>query len=422
MQQIKVNLPDIIGKGYTNFWKCRQRYRVVKGSRGSKKSATTSLWYIWNILKYPLANVLVVRRFFNTHKDSTYAQLKWAMNRLKVAHLFECSKNPLEIKVKATGQKIMFRGLDNPDSVTSVTVETGVLCWAWIEEAFQITNEDDFNKLDTSIRGNVPEGYFKQLTLTFNPWSAKHWLKRRFFDEKNDQVFAITTTFRCNEWLDQADLDLFAWMKVHNPRRFRIEGNGDWGISEGLVFDNWEERDFDWKEMLYAKEVNTQRFLYQAKFGLDFGYTNDPTAFIALLVDKDKQELYVFDEMYKTRLKNSEIAQNIRYKGFGNELIIGDSSEPKTIDDLKDMPNGLPRIRGAKKGKGSVNTGIQKLQDYKIIVHPRCPNTIVELSNYTWALDKDGKVTNNPIDEYNHLMDALRYATEDLRRSTFSFD
>ena len=113
------------------------------------------------MLKYPLANVLVVRRFFNTHKDSTFAQLRWAMHRLKVEHLFECSKNPLEIRVKATGQKIMFRGFDNPDSITSVTVETGVLCWVWVEEAFQITNEDDFNKLDTSIRGNVPPGYFK---------------------------------------------------------------------------------------------------------------------------------------------------------------------------------------------------------------------------------------------------------------------
>lgn len=422
MQQVQVNLPEVVGKGYTRFWNCKQRYRVVKGSRGSKKSATTSLWLIYNMLKYPLANVLVVRRFFNTHKDSTFAQLRWAMHRLKVEHLFECSKNPLEIRVKATGQKIMFRGFDNPDSITSVTVETGVLCWVWVEEAFQITNEDDFNKLDTSIRGNVPPGYFKQLTLTFNPWSSKHWLKARFFDNPDNQTFAITTTYRCNEWLDESDLAVFEWMKVNNPRRFRIEGNGDWGISEGLIFENWVEQEFDWQKMLYEKEVNTQRFLYQSKFGLDFGYTNDPTAFIALLVDSERKELYIFDEIYKTRMKNSEIAANIKYKGYANEVITADSAEPKTIDDLKEMNNGLPRIRGAKKGKGSVQSGIQKLQDYKFIVHPRCVNTIVELSNYTYAVDKDGKKLNEPIDEYNHLMDALRYATEDLQKARFSFN
>ena len=420
MSSIRINIAEVVGKGYTNFWNCKKRYRVVKGSRGSKKSATASLWYIYNILKYPLANILVIRRFYNTHKDSTFAQLKWAMRRLQVSHLFDCSTNPMEIRVKATGQKIMFRGLDKPESVTSITVETGVLCWVWCEEAFQITNEDDFNKLDTSIRGEMPPGYFKQFTFTFNPWSAKSWLKERFFDKPNDDVFAITTTYRCNEWLDEADLRLFEWMRVNNPRRFRIEGNGDWGISEGLIYENWIEEDFNWKEMLYAKEINTQRFIYEAKFGLDFGYTNDPTAFIALLVDQQNKHIYIFDEIYKTRMKNSEIYQTIKYKGYQNERIIADSEDPRTIAELKD--DGLSRITGAKKGKGSVNAGIQRLQDYKFIVHPRCVNTIVELSNYTYAIDKDGKKTNDPIDEYNHLMDALRYATEDLRKSTFSFE
>lgn len=164
-----ISLPDIIGKGYGKFWKFKGRYRVVKGGRGSKKSCTTALWLIYNIMKMPLANALVVRKFYNTHRDSTFAQLKWAINRLGVTHLWKTTMNPLEMIYMPTGQKILFRGFDDPQSITSITVEKGYLCWCWIEEAFQITDESEFNKLDMSIRGELPPGYFKQITLTFNP-------------------------------------------------------------------------------------------------------------------------------------------------------------------------------------------------------------------------------------------------------------
>lgn len=171
---LKINLPSKIGRGYKEFWNCKKRYRAVKGSRGSKKSTTTAQWIIYNMMKYPLANTLVVRRVFNTHKDSTWTQLKWAANNLGVSHLWHFSKSPLEATYKPTGQKILFRGLDDPMSITSITVEKGYLCWCWFEEAFQVMNEDDFNKIDMSIRGELPPGYFKQITLTFNPWSEKH--------------------------------------------------------------------------------------------------------------------------------------------------------------------------------------------------------------------------------------------------------
>jgi len=174
----KIYLPDKIGKGYASFWKFKGRYLVVKGGRGSKKSTTSGMKIIYNMMKYPLANTLVVRRFFNTHKDSTWTQLKWAANNLEVGHLWHFSKSPLEATYKLTGQKILFRGLDDPMSITSITVEIGYLCWAWFEEAFQISNEEDFNKVDMSIRGELPEGYFKQIILSFNPWSENHWLKK----------------------------------------------------------------------------------------------------------------------------------------------------------------------------------------------------------------------------------------------------
>ena len=401
--ELKIHLPSKIGKGYGSFWKCKKRYRVVKGGRGSKKSTTTAQWIIYNMMKYPLSNSLVIRRFFNTHKDSTYTQLKWATNNLGVSHLWNFSKSPLEATYKPTGQKILFRGLDDPQSITSITVEVGYLCWCWFEEAFQIMNEDDFNKIDMSIRGEVPEGYFKQLTLTFNPWSEKHWLKKRFFDNPDKNTFSDTTNYQCNEFLGDDDRDIFEEMKKNNPRRYNIEGLGEWGIAEGLVYDNFTEKEFD------VQEVSKKQGVIST-FGLDFGYTNDPTAFIALLVDKSESTIYIFDEIYKKALTNKDIYNEISYKGYTKEKIIGDSAEPKSIEELKRL--GLRRIKAAKKGRDSILFGIQNIQDYKIIVHPKCENTIVELNNYVWDT-KEGQILNKPIDDYNHLMDAMRYALED---------
>ena len=410
--KIKKNLPEIIGKGYATYWNYKGRYRVVKGGRGSKKSTTTALWIIYKMMQYPLANTLVIRRVFNTHKDSTYTQLKWAANTLGVSHLWKFSKSPLEATYLPTGQKILFRGLDDPMSITSITVEHGHLCWCWFEEAFQVMNEDDFNKIDMSIRGELPKGYFKQITLSFNPWSEKHWLKKRFFDAKDEDVLAITTNYTCNEFLGEDDKKIFNKMKINNPRRYNIEGLGNWGIAEGLVYDKFEELEFDIDEIKKRRNI-------KSAFGLDFGYTNDPTAFIASLIDLDSNEIFIFDEHYQKAMSNKDITNMIKYKGYSKETIVGDSSEPKSIDDIK--RNGIYRIKGAKKGKDRILNGIQYIQDFKIYVHPKCENTIIELSNYVWDT-KEGNVINKPIDDYNHLMDALRYSLEDVRLGGVKFN
>ena len=409
---MRINLPQIVGKGYATYWNYKGRYRVVKGGRGSKKSTTTALWIIYNMMKYPLANTLIIRRVFNTHKDSTYTQLKWASNVLKVSHLWKFSKSPLEATYIPTGQKILFRGLDDPMSITSITVEHGHLCWCWFEEAFQVMNEDDFNKVDMSIRGELPKGYFKQITLSFNPWSEKHWLKKRFFDVKDEDVLAITTNYTCNEFLGEDDKKLFEKMELNNPRRYNIEGLGNWGIAEGLVYSNFEELDFNIEDIKKRPNV-------KSAFGLDFGYTNDPTAFIASLIDLDNMEIFIFDEHYQKAMSNKDIANMIKYKGYSKERIVGDSSEPKSIDDIKRQ--GIYRLKGARKGKDSILNGIQYIQDFKIYVHPKCENTLIELSNYVWDT-KEGNVINKPIDDYNHLMDALRYSLEDIRLGGVKFD
>lgn len=415
-----VSLPEVVGKGYGTFWNWKGRYRAVKGSRASKKSKTTALWFITNMMKYPDANTLVVRKTYRTLKDSCFTELKWAIHRLGVDAFWDVKESPLEMTYKPTGQKIYFRGLDDPLKVTSITVDQGCLCWMWIEEAYEISSEDDFNMLDESIRGAVPEGsdLFKQITLTFNPWNEHHWLKKRFFDNPDDETLALTTNYMCNEWLDAADRKVFETMKKQNPRRYRVAGLGDWGIVDGLVYENWKEEAFeiiskaDFLDLDEAKQ-KAKNYVFKesvkSAFGLDFGYTNDPAALFVGFIDTKDKKIYVYDEMYAAGLSNERIANNVQSMGYGKERIIADSAEPKSIDQLKGL--GL-KVKGAEKGKDSVNHGIQFIQDYEIIIHPRCVNFLTEISNYTWDKDKLGNKLNRPIDDFNHLMDAMRYALE----------
>lgn len=412
-----IHLPEVIGKGYGSFWRFRGRYRVVKGSRASKKSKTTALNLITRMMQYPQANTLVVRKVFRTLKDSCFTELKWAIHRLGVDAWWGIRESPLEMTYLPTGQKIYFRGLDDPLKVTSITVENGYLCWCWIEEAYEIMDERAFDMLDESIRGGIPKetGLFKQITLTFNPWNEKHWLKARFFDAPPDpDILALTTNYLCNEWLDQADLKVFETMRENNPRRYQVAGLGGWGIVEGLVFENWKEEAFETAAIAKKPDV-------VSAFGLDFGYTNDPTALFCGLVSREEKTIWVFDELYEKALTNRAICDRVTAMGYAKERIRADCAEPKSIDELREL--GLYRITPARKGLDSINNGIQYIQDYRIVIHPRCVNFLTEISNYTWAEDKFGGKLNRPIDAFNHLMDAMRYALEDvLVGPAFSFE
>lgn len=402
---IVINLPEVVGKGYATFWNFKGRYRVCKGSRASKKSKTTALNIIKRMMQYPEANTLVIRKVFRTLKDSCFTELKWAINRMGVQAYWEVKESPLEMTYSPTGQKIYFRGLDDPIKVASITVEHGNLCWCWIEEAYEITSEEDFNMLDESIRGAVPEGsnLFKQITLTLNPWNERHWIKKRFFDFPQPNTLAITTNYLCNEWLDESDLSVFRAMEENNPRRYRVAGLGEWGITEGLIYENWKERAFALNEVAGLQTVS----------GLDYGYTNDPTAFFIGFIDCKHKKLYVWDEIYKNGMSNLKIYEEIKNAGYSKEVITADSAEPKSNDELSMY--GL-KIRAALKGKDSVMHGIQYLQGFEIVIHPRCVNFITEISNYTWRKDKFGKTINEPEDDFNHLMDAMRYAVEKYSR------
>ena len=405
----KLDLAKVIGRGYADFWHFRGRYRVVKGSRASKKSKTTALWYMVHLHKYPSANLLVVRQVYRTLKDSCFADLQWAARRLNIANNWTFSKSPsLEIRNKKTGQCIYFRGLDEPMKIASITAHSGKLCWLWIEEAFEVVKEEDFNLLDESIRGAVDNGLFKQITLTFNPWDERHWIKKRFFDAATSaEVLALSVNYQTNEFLDQSDLDLFARMKAENPKRYQVAGLGHWGIAEGLIYENWKQEQFDIHALFEQTDI-------QPIFGLDFGFTHDPTAIFCGAVNKKAGRLYVWDERYETGLSNAAIFRLLEELQILHEVILADSAEPKSIDELKRL--GARKIRGVKKGADSVRFGILALQDYEIIVHPKCRNFIREISAYTWSKNNDGRKGPDPKAE-NHLMDAMRYAMEDIGKA-----
>lgn len=402
--QRTLSLQEVVGKGYADFWKYKGRYRVCKGSRASKKSKTTALWFIFNIMKYQNANALVIRKVYRTLHDSCYTELKWAAARLGVSHLWKFTVSPLRAEYTPTGQVILFRGLDDPLKLTSMTVQVGSLCWVWVEEAYELMNETDFDLVDESVRGEIDPELWKQITLTFNPWNERHWLKRRFFDVSDENIMAKTTNYLCNEWLDDKDRLFFEDMRRRNPRRYQVAGLGDWGIVDGLVYENWHEEEFTLEGIMQKHND------LQDGYGLDFGYTIDPSAGFIGFISKSARKIYVYDELYKKGLSNRALADEIKRMGYSKDQITADSAEPKSIDELRGF--GLKRIKGAKKGRDSINNGIQFIQDYEIIIHPRCVNFITEISNYTWQKDKFGKALNVPVDDFNHLMDAMRYGME----------
>ena len=303
-----LSMREIVGGGYDEFWKSKQRYVVCKGSRASKKSTTAALKLIVRLMQMPLANALVVRQTQATLKDSCYAQLQWAINRLEVAQYWKATVNPLQMTYLPTGQKILFRGCDDSLKLTSIAVDKGHLCWCWGEECFEFT-EDDFNRIDESLRGQLPEGYYIQWILTFNPYSASSWLKARFFDKPSENVLAITTTYRDNEWLSENDLALFKEIEATDPDRAKVICYGDWGLESGQYFSMWRES----KHVVKPFEIPRDWLKFRA---MDWGISR-PYAVIWFAVDYDG-DMYAYRELYgwggKPNVGTGETARQVAEK------------------------------------------------------------------------------------------------------------
>lgn len=435
---VSKSLRDLIGCGYDEWfynldrsteiykngmtkseWAKSIRYWSVKGGRGSKKSYTVAYWILINMMAYPQANTLVVRKVADTLAQSCYALLKKCAYRLGVAHEWKFSKSPMEMVYIKTGQKIIFRGLDDPQKITSIDVEHGFLCWMWVEEAYQITKKEDFDRIDESIRGRLPDGLFKRIMLTFNPWNKSHWLRTAFFETEDGDpmddpdVYSHTTNYLMNEWLEDADYKLYDRMKRLNPRQYLVAGLGNWGSPEGLIYDgNWEEFEFDFNAVAERADV-------VAINGLDFGFSADPTALCCMLYDEEHYELYIYDELYVKGYTSEKRFKAIKKMGHQNSIIYYDVAGALDSAELMDlgMGNMIPYNKAG--DKNSILNGINYCRGLHIYIHPRCVNFITEIENYMWYVDKDGNTQNKPQPgSMDHLMDAMRYGVMGYRQSS----
>ena len=403
MAVINLDFNKEVAPAYYPLFSSRKRYVVYKGSRASGKSYAVGEKIVADILTYPYVNWLVIRQYFGTHKDSTFATIKRIVYALGLADLFKFTVSPLEITYLPTNQKVFFRGMDDPLKITSITTSTGNLCRIFYEEAYELRSVDAFDTVEESIRGELddPNGFYQSI-LAFNPWSDKHWLKKEFFDPetKRPNSEAHTTTYKDNHHLDAGYIAALKEMVTRNPNRARVAVFGDWGIAEGLVFEDlFEEKEFSMDDIAgLPKGV-----------GLDFGFKHDPTAGEFFAIDQKKRIVYVYDEFYQQGMMTQQIAQALAQHGAIGKRIIADSAEQRLIAELS--LTGLP-IQPAGKGRDSVVQGVQYMQSYHFVVRPRCKGLMEELQTYVYDKDKFGNWLNTPVDADNHAIDALRYGME----------
>lgn len=401
--KIKINANTLVSSAYKDLFTSKERYLVYKGSRGSGKSAGIAMSIVYKMITEPYVNWLVVRQFQTTHKDSTFANIRWAVHFLGLDELFKFTVSPLQVTYKPTNQKIYFRGNDDPLKITSIKADVGYLCRVFWEEAYELKSLDDFNTVEESIRGQLPAGGYYQTIIAFNPWSEKHWLKAEFFDAetKRSHSIARTTTYKDNDHLDAGYIEALLEMKVRNPTRARVAVDGEWGVAEGLVFEGlFELEDFDYRK-IQGRHV----------MGLDFGFTHDPTAFVKAVVQD--HDIYVYDGFYKQGLLNEPMARMIaRHGGIGSK-IYADSAEPRTIAELNSR--GLKNVVPVGKGRDSNTQRYEFMKNYHYHIHPSVHWLDEEMQTKVYKKEKkSGKLLNEPEDGDDHLIQALGYALEPI--------
>lgn len=373
------------------------RFMVFYGGAGSGKSHFVAQRLVYKGLK-SVRKILVLRKVNRTTKTSTFQLL---LDTIKQFGMYERSSiNRTDFSITLpNGTQFLCMGLDDPEKIKSITGLTD----AWMEEATEFTM-DDFSQVNLRIRHPTADN--QQIVLSFNPVSKANWCYLQFFADNPDltefrkNVKIVHTNYLDNPHLPPAYVETLLQMKQTNEVYYKIYALGEFGSLDKLVYNNWQVMDFD--------ETTIKGPLL---CGLDFGYTNDPTRFIASILSEEENRIYVFKEWGGTGYLNDQIADSIKEMGFAKSIICADSAEQKSIDEIKRM--GIPRIKPCVKGKGSILQGIQKIQQYELIVSPGCKDTIEELSNYSWKKDKNtNEYINEPIDEFNHCMDALRYSMQ----------
>ena len=374
---------------YPYLFDYSNRYEVYYGRAGSGKSVFITQKILCKACTSK-RKVLVIRKYATTLKDSVFQLFIDQLKKWKIYKF--CKVNMSTYTITLPNESVLlFKGLDDPEKIKSITDITDI----WCEECSELSL-DEFTQLDLRLRaqsGNL------QIFVSFNPVSKQNFVYQKWFaNGAPDNTFVLHTTYKDNKFLPKEYIDALLEKQKSNPTYYKIYALGEFCTLDKLVYYNWKVEDFDHTQIKGKLLV-----------GLDFGYTNDPTALVAsVMVDK---KIYIFKEWVDTNKTNPQIAQVIKSLGLQKSTIICDSAEPKSIQELRQ--NGIYAARESTKGPDSIIHGIQRLWEYEIIVHPSCTETITEFENYAWQKDKTtGEYINKPIDMFNHCMDALRYSLQ----------
>lgn len=388
----------------------KKRYIAMKGSAGSGKSVDTAENYILRLMKDKGRNLVCIRKSDITNRDSTYAELTGAAYRMfgdKTSRYWGIKQSPLELTCKANGNKIIFRGMNDEkqrEKLKSITFQKGKLTDVWCEEATELT-QADIEIIDDRLRGELPEGLFYQIRMTFNPVNKNHWIKKVFFDMPDSNVLTHHSTYLDNRFIDDAYRQRMERRKIVDPEGYQIYGLGEWGEVAGLILHNWEVQKCSQNPMDYDDFA----------IGQDFGF-NHANAILALGIKDDV--IYITKEIYVFEKDTAEIIELAKAADIPTKKQMWcDSAEPDRIKMWQRA--GYNRAKGVDKGgsQGSVKAQIDYLKQHKIVVDPSCVNTIKELQQWRWKKDeKTGNYFDEPVPFQDDAMAALRYGVEGWRK------
>jgi len=395
--------------GFKDVNRSTLRYIVEKGSAGSGKSVDAAQEYILRLMRDKGRNLVAMRKSDITNRDSTFAELTGAINRMfgsAADRYWQINMSPLKITCKANGNQIIFRGMNDEkqrEKLKSITFQKGKLTDVWLEEATEFT-QADVEIIDDRLRGELPPGLFYQIRMTFNPVSSNHWIKKVFFDIPDPNVLTHHSTYLGNRFIDDAYRARMERRKLVDPEGYQIYGLGEWGELAGLILHNWE-----------VKEVSQDPNDYDDfAIGQDFGF-NHANAILQCGIKDD--DIYITKEIYEFEKDTSELIPLAEAAEVPKRKQMWcDSAEP---DRIKMWQKAGFRAKGVDKGgtQGSVKAQIDWLKQRRIYVHPSCVNTIKELQQWKWKKDdKTGEYLDEPVPFQDDAMAALRYVIEGWRK------
>lgn len=390
-----------VNDAYIPYLNDTTRTQIFFGGSSSGKSFFLAQRVVMDVLKGH--NYLIVRNVANTIKRSVYNQIVKTIIDFNLSEVFQMSKSEMVITCKRNNRQILFGGLDDPEKLKSITPIDGVITDIWIEEATE-TAREAYKQLTKRLRGATPDGIGKRIIFSFNPILQTHWIYQEFFwnwdDSKNlyksDDLLILKTTYKNNKFL--TDEDIYALEHETDPYFYNVYTLGNWGVLGKVIFKNWRTEDL-------SDVIPSFDNIYN---GIDFGVT-DPNAFIRVHVNEGQKQIFVFNEYKKSNTLIDELAEELNNRISKDEFIVGD---PQGAQAILELNNRGITVIPAKKGPNSINDGISWLKEYEIIIDIHCQEFKNEIQSYHWQEDKLGNALPKPVDKDNHLIDALRYATE----------